>query len=62
MTYTITIVPEQSGVDKNGNQIKYGWTDDFLDEAGVIHKGKLISIRNPNLFDDFKVGAKVKED
>tara|TARA_R100001594_G_scaffold121327_1_gene157137 strand:+ start:632 stop:817 length:186 start_codon:yes stop_codon:yes gene_type:complete len=60
MIVEIVSVPNQSLIDCNNNPIKYGFTKEFLNEDGVIVKSKCVSIRNPELFDDFVVGCKVE--
>ena len=60
MIYTIASIPEQSGTDKNGNPLKFGFTEEYVDEQGTIVTGTILSIRNTELFDKFVVGVKVQ--
>ena len=46
--------------DKNGTMMMYGRTAEYKDAAGVFNKGALVTCYNPELWDEFVVGLKVR--
>ena len=46
-------------VNRHGVECRIGVTDDYIDEAGVFHQGKLVYTENPDLFDKFVIGLEV---
>ena len=46
--------------DKNGNQMLWGRTDEYIDDKGVFHQGKLVTCYNADLFDRFVVGLVIE--
>lgn len=46
--------------DKNGVDMMYGRTSEYIDDAGVFHKGALVTCYNADLFERFVVGLEVQ--
>ena len=46
-------------VDKNGQSMRCGKTADYIDGAGVLHQGEIITTYSEHCFDDFIVGLQI---
>lgn len=58
-TAKLVYVIDQPMVDKNGDTMLYGRTSEYIDDAGVFHKGALVTCYNKDLFEQFVVGLEV---
>lgn len=48
------------GQDKNGVDMMWGRTSEYIDSAGVFHAGALVTCYNSELWDRFVVGLEVQ--
>ena len=46
-------------VDKNGQAMRCGKTADYIDGAGVLQQGEIITTYSEHCFDDFIVGLQI---
>lgn len=46
-------------VDKNGAAMRCGKTADYIDAAGVLHQGQIITTYSEHCFDEFIVGLQI---
>ena len=59
MEYLVLATVFKTLVDKNGIAMRCGKTADYIDAAGVLHQGEIITTYSEDCFDKFVVGLQI---